>query len=99
MDEESLENLKEQVEANTKMMEAILSALLDGKVRYELSESYTDIEEETRSVNGNFLFSKSKYERETEKLMVGSVEARICLRTGGKYNFKTGQCIHEKVKS
>lgn len=100
MDEESFEDLKEQVEANTKMIEGILSGLLDGSVRFKLSESCDTYEgEPTRSISGNYHFKSQKGDRDGEELTTGNVEAKICLNTGGKYNFKTGQCIHEKVKS
>jgi hypothetical protein len=100
MSEEDIDDLKEQVDANTKMMEAILSGLLDGNVKFKLNESFDTYDGEmTRSISGSFEFSKSKASRETETLTKGGVEAKICLSTGGKYNFKTGQCVHENIKA
>lgn len=84
MDEDEIEKLQLQIDANTKMIEAILSGIFDEKIEY--NEIF---KREGYELHGKYIIAGRDY------LGTGAVSARVCLKTGGKLNSE-GYCIHKE---
>jgi len=94
MTEEDIEEIRIQTDANTEMIKAILSGLLDKTVKYRTSESWdTYAGEDIRYPSGNFVAIDGK--NKAKGLAIGDIEAKICLLTGGHYDSETGKCKHK----
>jgi hypothetical protein len=84
IDEDQFHELISKINANTEMVEATLSGLLDKNIKYnDESESYEVISK------------MGKYLQKSRLLFPAEVSDQICLKTGGEYDERLGKCVHK----